>query len=127
MKKTDTFADRRKEAEAAKAKLLEKFKTRPAADSPEALERAAAQRAQSAAQAERNAAVAFKKKLKLEEMRLAADTAEAARQAEQHAAAQTQLAEDAKAKKASEAKNVLDEAARKALRDARYAKRKALK
>ncbi len=125
MKKTDTFADRRKEAEAAKARLLEKYKTRPAPDSPEALERAAAIQARNAAQAERDAAAAFKKKLKIEQQRIEAESAAAILHAEQRAAAQIKKAEDEKARKAAEAKAVVDEAARKALRDARYARRKA--
>lgn len=125
MKKTDTFSDRRKEAETARARLLEKFKTRPAPDSPEALERAAALQAQSAAQAERNAAIALKKKLKLEALRIAAEAAETIRKSGEHAAAQAEKAASEKLKKQAEAKAILDEAARKALRDARYAKRKA--
>lgn len=125
MKQTDTFSDRRKAAETAKARLLEKFKTRPAPDSPEALERAAALQAQNAAQAERNAAIALKKKLKLETLRIAAEAAEAARLSGQQAAARIEKAASEKLRKQAEAKELQDEAARKALRDARYAKRKA--
>ena len=125
MKQTDTFTDRRKAAEAAKARLLEKFKTSSAPDSPAALERAAAKQAKSAAQAERNAAKALKMELRLEKLRIEAEAAEAIRQSGQHAAAEIQKAENERLKKQSEAKAVLDEAARKALRDSRYAKRKA--
>ena len=125
MKPTDTFTDRRKEAEAAKARLLEKFKISLAPDSPGALERAAAIQAKSAAQAERNAANALKLKLKLEKQRIEAEAAEAIRQSGQHAAAELQKAENERLKKQAEAKAILDEAARKALRDSRYAKRKA--
>ena len=125
MKPTDTFTDRRKAAEAAKARLLEKFKSSLAPESPAALERAAANQAKSAAQAERNAAKALKTKLKLEKQRIEAEAAEAIRQSGQHAAAEIQKTENERLKKQSEAKAVLDEAARKALRDQRYAKRKA--
>ncbi len=125
MKQTDTFSDRRKEAEAAKARLLEKFKTRPAPDSPEALQRAAALQAKHAAQVERNAAEALKKAIKLEKLRAEAEDAEAIRKSGELAAAREQKAADEKLKQQSAAKAVLDEAARKALRDARYAKRKA--
>ena len=118
MKQNDTFTDRRKEAEAAKARLLEKFKTSQADGSPAVLERAAAKKARSAAQAEQNAAIALQKKLKLEKQRIDAEAAEAVRLSGQHAEAE-------KLKKQAAAKAILDEAARKALRDQRYAKRKA--
>lgn len=73
MKKTDTFSDRRQEAEAAKIRLLEKFKARPADDSAEAVMRAAARLAQSAAQTERRAAVELERKAKAEKIKAEAD------------------------------------------------------
>jgi hypothetical protein len=45
MKNVDSFAERRKTAQAAKASLLEKFKTRPADDDPAVLARAEQRRA----------------------------------------------------------------------------------
>jgi hypothetical protein len=96
MKKADTFVSRRQDADAAKARRLERFKASPAQDSPGAVERAASRQEQSREQAERNARKA--------------EAAEATRQAELDAAAQAKMAEDA---------------SRKAKRDARYANRKA--
>jgi hypothetical protein len=118
MKKSDTFADRRQEAEAAKARLMEKFKGRPAPDSPEAMERAAARQAQKTAQAEHKAAVDLEKRTIAQKLKAEAEAAaEASRRAEEQQLKQTAEAE--------EAQKILDEASRKAKRDARYANRKA--
>lgn len=118
MKKQDTFSDRRQESEAAKLRRVEKFKARPAQDRPEAMERASARQAQSAAQAENRAAADLEKRIKAEKLKAEAD---AAAEASRHAEAQQLKA----AAEACEAQRILDEASRKAKRDARYANRKA--
>ena len=118
MKKTDTFADRRKEAEAAKNRRLEKFKVGSDKNSPEAAARASARQAESTARAERKAAAELEKKDKAEKIKLEADAAAAA----------SCVAADAEVKRAAEAaeaQSILDEASRKTKRDARYANRKA--
>lgn len=118
MKKSDTFADRRQEAEAAKILRLKKFKANLDQSSPEAVARASARQAQIAARAVRTAAIDLEKKNKAERIKLEADAAAEARR----------VAEDAELKcaaEAAEAKSTLDEASRKAKRDARYANRKA--
>jgi hypothetical protein len=120
MKKSDTFSDRRQEAEAAKARLLEKFKARPLEDSPEVRERAAARQVRNAAQAERKAAVELEKRNKAQIMKAEAEAAVEAKR----------LAEDQQLKEAAEAEEaqkILDEATRKEKRDVRYANRKAKK
>ena len=117
MKKSDTFADRRQEAEAAKNRLMEKFKARPDQASPEAAARTIARQAESAARAERKAAADLEKRKNAERLRVEADAAAAA----------NRLAEDQELKRLAqdaEAQSILDEAARKAKRDARYANRK---
>lgn len=115
MKKTDTFADRRQEAEAAKLRRLEKFK---AQDSREAVERASARLTQRTAQAEKRAAADLDKRNKAQ---IAAAQAEAAAEAGRLADAE-QLKKTAEA---GEAQAILNEQSRKAKRDARYASRKA--
>jgi hypothetical protein len=127
MKKSDTFTERRQEADAAKARRVDKFKAGPAQDSPEAVERAAARQAQSTAQAERNATAQLDKKNKAHKLKVEAEATEASRKAEQQSAERTRIAEDQQIKRTAEAQEVLDEASRKAKRDARYASRKALK
>jgi hypothetical protein len=118
MKKSDSFADRRQEAEAAKIRRLEKFKARPDMDSPEAVERASARQAQATARAERKAAADLEKATKAAKLK-----ADAAAAAEAKRAAEAQQAKiDAEA---LETKSIQDEASRKAKRDARYASRKA--
>lgn len=109
MKKADTFVDRRQEADAAKARRVDKFKTNSSQDSVGALARAAVRQAQSKNQAERNATEA--------------EATEAMRQADLKAAAQVRIAEDQQIQRTAEAA----EASRKAKRDARYANRKAEK
>ena len=108
MKTKDTFTDRRKEADAAKARLLEKFKSRPA-DDPAAAERLAAREKAAAEKAERLAARELEKKL-----------------AREQAAVAEKLAK-AEAERLQAEKTVVDEAAKKAQRDARYAARKSRK
>lgn len=118
MKKSDTFADRRQEAEVAKLLRLKKFRANSDQSSPEAVARARARQVESAARAERNAAIDLEKKNKAQRIKLEADAVAEARR----------VAEDTELKcaaEAAEAKSVLDEASRKAKRDARYANRKA--
>ena len=128
MKKSDTFSDRRNEAAAAKARLVEQFKTRPTPDSPEVVKRLAARQLQNAANSERNAKAASKKKAILQRLKTDAATAEASRKEQRLLAEQTKVAEERNLKnsvEATEAQELLDEAARKTRRDARYASRKA--
>jgi hypothetical protein len=109
MQKSDSFTDRKKNADAAKARLLEKFKARPAADDPAVLQRMAERERLSAEREERQAAKNAAKqealKAKAEAERLLAETSE------------RELAE----------KEAETKAAQKAQRDARYALRKARK
>ncbi len=124
MKKPESFTDRRQEAEAAKARRLNNFKA-SAVDSVDAQQRAAAQQAQRAAQTSQNELKAAEKAriLKAE-----AEAEEIIRQAEKKstdlalAALNHQITLSAEA---VAAQAVLDEAGRKAKRDARYASRKA--
>lgn len=117
MKKSDTFADRRQEAEAARIRRVEKFKARPDQGSPDATARAMARQAQSAARVERKAAMEREKIRSAEKVKVEADAvAEASR-----LAAELELNVAAEA---AEAQSILDEASRKAKRDARYANRK---
>jgi hypothetical protein len=132
--KHDTFADRQSTAASAKQALLEKFKNRPAEDDPAEI----ARRAERARIAEDRAARLSEKEAlrKAEEDRRAAErkqkedarlAAEAAIEAERLAAEQAIIdeknARDA-AKSALIKQVVIDEAAQKAARDARYAARK---
>ena len=93
--KPDTFNDRLSTAAASKAALLEKFRSRPAPDSPEMLERQEQLKAVAAARDARNSE------------KWAARAAEAARIAAERAAAQAAAAALAREQKAA--------------RDARYA------
>ena len=118
MKKSDTFTDRRQEAEAARIRRLEKFKARADQGDPEVAARAIARQEESAARAERKAAVDLEKKRTADRIKVETDAAAEARR----------LTEDEELKKAAaaaEAQSVLDEASRKAKRDERYANRKA--
>jgi hypothetical protein len=132
--KDHTFADRRSTAASAKQALLEKFRTRPAEDDPAEIER----RAERTRIAEARAARIAEKEalIKAEEARRAAERAqveaerlalEAAIEAERVAAEQA-LADEKAAREAAKSalikRVVLDEAALKAARDARYAARK---
>lgn len=117
MKKSDTFTDRRQEAEAAKLRRVASFKARSDQGSPEAAARAISRQAQSAARVERKAAADLEKRNSAEKIRLeAVAAAEASR-----------LTEDQELKRIAidaAAHSILDEASRKAKRDARYANRK---
>ena len=130
-----TLSDRLSTAAAAKQALLEKFKNRPAEDDPAEIER----RAERARIAEARAArIAEKEALKKAEEdnraaeraqkeaeRLAAEAAiEAERLAAEQAIADEKAAREA-AKSALIKQVVVDAAAQKAARDARYANRKA--
>ncbi|MBV8916398.1 MAG: hypothetical protein JOZ05_25595 [Acetobacteraceae bacterium] len=112
--KGSTFKDRAETAAAAKKALLEAFKTRPAPDDPGLLARQAARRAIVEA---REAREAERRRLKEEEAARLRSEEEARRQAEAEEAA-NRAAEQA-------ARDEQIRAERKAIRDARYAARKA--
>lgn len=120
--------ERRNAANEAKKALLERFKTRPAADDPAVVARKAERQAILAARAERDA-----EKAKLKQERLAREAAErATREAAAEKArleAEAKAAEESKLRETAEneriARLLSDEAERKAKRDARYAARKA--
>lgn len=107
MKNADTFISRRQDADAAKARRLDKFKANPLQDSTGALARAAVRQAQTKVQVERRA--------------IEATATEERRQAEVKAAADARIAEDQQLLRTAE----IAEASRKAKRDSRYANRKA--
>jgi hypothetical protein len=114
--KRNDFNDRRETAQSAKQAMLERFKARPPADDPELL----------AKQAERAAVAEARQKRRAER--------EAIRKAEEERIAAEKLAtelaelqrkeEDARRRAEAEA---LQDAARKAQRDLRYATRKSKK
>ena len=106
------FDDRLSAAAAAKQALLERFRARPSPDDPAEIERQAALKAIADARDVRNAE------------RKAAKEAEAARLAAEEAAKRV---EEQKAAIEAKARAVAQEAERKAIRDARYAARKARK
>jgi hypothetical protein len=106
------FDDRLSAAAAAKQALLERFRARPSPDDPAEIERQAALKAIADARDVRNAE------------RKAAKEAEAARLAAEEAAKRV---EEQKAAIEAKVRAVAQEAERKALRDARYAARKARK
>jgi hypothetical protein len=120
--------ERRNAANEAKRALLERFKSKPAADDPAVLARQAERKAILEARAIREAEKARLKQEKL--AREAAEKAEreAAAEAARIAAEEAAQAE-AKIREAEEneriARLLADEAERKAKRDARYAARKA--
>ncbi len=125
--KDQTFAERRDSANAAKQALLERFKTRPAADDPAVIARQAERKAILEARAIREA-----EKAKQKAERLAREAEEKARREAEAEAARIQAEKDAAeaaAKAAAEEEERLGaqlalEAAAKAKRDARYAARK---
>jgi len=117
MKKSDTFADRRQDAEAAKIRRVEKFNARPDQGSPDSAARAIARQAQSASQVERKAAMDLEKRVRAESVKAESEAA-----AEANRLAENQ--ETKRAADAAEAQSIIDEATRKAKRDARYANRK---
>jgi len=120
--------ERRNAANEAKKALLERFKTKPAADDPAVLARQVERKAILEARAIREAEKARAKQEKL--AREAAEKAEreAAAQAARIAAEEAAAAE-AKIREAGETERIArvlaEEAERKAKRDARYAARKA--
>lgn len=112
------FDDRRKNSATAKQGLLEKFKARPPADDPEMI-----------AKAEARAAVARAREERIREREAARIAAEKQAAAEKRAREEAELAaqiarEEAEALAAAERK-AADLVEKKALRDARYAARKA--
>jgi hypothetical protein len=120
--------ERRNAANVAKKALLERFKSKPAADDPAVQARQAERKAILEARAIREA-----EKARLKQEKLAREAAEKAeREALAEAArlaAEAAAAEEAKRREAEEAERIAfelaDEASRKAKRDARYAARKA--
>jgi hypothetical protein len=103
--KVPTFQERAELAQAAKLKALEKLKAKPSVDPAILADRQAARLVREAAEAEARAA-----RIAERELAKAEKKAEAERKAAQKAA-----------------QPVIDKAAQKALRDARYAMRKAKK
>lgn len=120
--------ERRNAANEAKKALLERFKSKPAADDPAVLARQAERKAILAAREIREA-----EKARLKQEKLAREAAEKAeREAAAEAAriaAEEAAAAEAKIREAEETDRIsrllADEAERKAKRDARYAARKA--
>lgn len=125
--KDHTFADRRDTANAAKKALLEKFKSRPAADDPAVVARQEERKAILEAREKREA-----EKAKLKQERLAREAEERARKAAEDEAArikaEAEAAEQARIAAAEEEERLNAalalESAAKAKRDARYAARK---
>lgn len=123
-----TFAERRDSANAAKKALLEKFKTRPAADDPEQLAKQAERKAILEARAKRD-----EEKARLKAERLAREAEEKKRRDAEDEAARIKAAEEARIAEELRLKEEEErlsaglalEAAAKAKRDARYAARKA--
>jgi len=122
------FHERQNAANEAKKALLEKFKSRPAADDPKVLAKQAERKAILEARAIREAE---KERLKQEKLaREAKERAEReAAEAEARRVAEEAALEQAKKRESEEneriARVLADEAERKAKRDARYAARKA--
>ncbi len=128
MLKEDRFVDRQAAAQAALAARVAKFKARPAADDPTVIAREAGRRAIAEARAAREA---VKEAARQEELRLKAE-AEAQRKAaldeahrEAEATAEAAEAEKKLAKHAQATLILAQEVERKAIRDAKYAARKA--
>ena len=128
--KKDLFTDRQKSAETSRARLLEKFKSRPPEDDPAMIAKAAERKAVADARAARQAVK--DQELEAKRAALAAEAAEKERlRQEAQAAEEARLQAEAEAKlqasRERASRVVADEAARKAQRDARYAARKARK
>ena len=127
MYREKNFAERRAAAIEAKKAVLEKFKSKPAADDPAVLARQAERKAILEAREKRNA-----EKERLRQEKLAREAAERAEREAAEAAARAIAEEKAKAeakiREAEElerlARELTEEAERKAKRDARYAARK---
>ncbi|MCJ8143965.1 DUF6481 family protein [Ancylobacter sp. A5.8] len=128
MKNPDSFAERQKAVQTSKTRLLERFKARPAADDPAMVAKAAERRAVEEAREARRAAREEAERARREEIEAEARAREAAEQAARDAA-QAAFEAEAGARREAElaqARRVIeDEVARKALRDKRYAERKA--
>ncbi len=130
MLKKDDLAERRKTANDAKARVLERFRNRAAPDDPVMLEKAALRKATSDARAERQALRKAEEAARLEAIAVKAREVEEARHAEAEAAEQERLAQTLARQTADReraSRVVRDEAERKALRDQRYAARKSRK
>lgn len=128
MTNEDDFAQRRKTAEAAKAMLLERFKSRKPQDDADLVARAAERRAIADARSERlHKRQAEKDKRRAEALSEEQARNEARRAAEAAEHAAVKAADDARrqADRNRAVRVVEDEAARKAQRDARYQARKA--
>ena len=117
--KGSTFNDRRDEAAAAKKALVERFKSRPPADDPAVVARAAERRAIAEARDKRQAERALVKQAQDLE-RQAAEKARLEAEALAAAEAEAKAAEQVSRDEAIRAE-------RKAARDAKYAARKARK
>ena len=113
MTKLDDFAERRKTADAAKARLLDKFKARPLADDPAVLAKAAARDAIIIARNERQA-IQLRERQALRE----------AHEAEQARVKLALVAEAEQAERDRAAQAIVDEIEKKVQRDERYAARK---
>jgi hypothetical protein len=120
--------ERRNAANEAKKALLERFKSKPAADDPAVLARQAERKAILAAREIREAEKARLKQERLAREAIEKAEREAAAEAARIAAEEAAQAE-ARIREAEEAERIArllaDEAERKAKRDARYAARKA--
>ncbi|MBZ9702293.1 MULTISPECIES: DUF6481 family protein [unclassified Mesorhizobium] len=120
--------ERRNAANEAKKALLERFKSKPAADDPAVLARQAERKAILAAREIREAEKARLKQERLAREAIEKAEREAAAEAARVAAEEAAQAE-ARIREAEEAERIArllaDEAERKAKRDARYAARKA--
>ena len=122
------FADRITSAATAKQALVEKLKSKPAADDPEVLRKQAERQAVVEAREKRLAEKEEAKRAQLAreaEERVARETAEAAAEAERQAQLELHKAAAEPPRVQRAARILSDEAERKAIRDARYAARKA--
>ncbi|MFC7400424.1 DUF6481 family protein [Chelatococcus sp. GCM10030263] len=127
MKPVDSFADRRKTAAAAKARLIDNLKKRPAPDDPAVLAKAATRQAIAAARAERKNLRELEEKAQREaaaESAAAQERAHLEEQAALEAAAQAEVRERQQLERERVVRVIADEAERKARRDLRYAARK---
>ena len=122
------FADRITSAATAKQALVEKLKSKPAPDDPEVLRKQAERQAIVEAREKRQAEKEEARRAQLAreaEERAAREAAEAASEAERQAQLELEKAAAESARLERAARILADEAERKAIRDARYAARKA--
>jgi hypothetical protein len=127
MKPLDSFAERRKAAADAKARLIDQFKARPGPDDPAVRAKAAARQAIAEARAKRENERLLAEKARreaAEELAAAQERARLEEQAAAEAAARAQAQERQQLEHDRVARLLADEADRKARRDARYAARK---